>query len=601
MDSQTTLLLMIIGMLSTLCQLFGWWLRIPSILFLLITGIVLGPLTGFFNPDELFGDLMFPIVSLAVSVILFEGSLTLKFNQINDQKRYFLRFIGLGGLITWLGISLAAHWVLTIDWSLSALIGAMLVVTGPTVIMPMLQAVRPHNNVAQLLKWEGIILDPLGALLAVLVFDFIASGQGQGLWFHSLAYFSQMFITGSLIGFISGCLLSELILSYLLPKFLMNIVVLNVVLAVFVLANHCYPETGLLAVTVMGLTIANRKDIDLTSILDFKETLSTLLISNLFIILAARLSFSSLGPVVIPSLVLFCLMQFVVRPFKVIATTMDSNLDFAHKILVSWIAPRGIIAAAIATLFEIKLGDMGYKHVEFITPLIFLIIVYSVLLPSLTAGVLAKALKVSDPEPSGILIVGANCLARAIATIFKKHGVSVVLADSSWDDISAARFDGLTTYYGNPVSEHADYNLNLLGIGSLLTITSNAELGVIAGLRFSSDFGKKNIYYLQTQQEQLSHDKYLVSRQHRGYQLFNEQITYEELSLLLQQGGELRSTVLSEQFDYDAYIKINTHHYIPLFAFDPKDKLFIFSTRRSVKPTTGWTIVSVHAMKVGAS
>ncbi len=601
MDTKITVFIILIGILSTLCQLLGWWFRIPSILFLLITGALLGPLTGFLDPDKLFGDLMFPLISLAVSVILFEGSLALKFNQISDQKNYFLKFIGLGGLVTWFGVSVTTHVVLGADWSLCALIGAMLVVTGPTVIVPMLQAVRPHDNVAQMLRWEGIILDPLGALLAVLVFDFITSGQGQGLWLHSIIYFIKMFITGASIGFISGFLLSELILRYLLPKSLTNIVVLNSVLAVFVIANLCYLETGLLAVTVMGLTLTNRKDIDLTSVLDFKETLSTLLISSLFIVLAARLSFSSLEPMLIPSLVIFTIMQFIIRPFKVMTTTIGSNLNFSHKILLSWIAPRGIIAAAIATLFQMKLSEMGYQHIEFITPLIFLIIVYSVLLPSCTATFLAKFLNVSDPEPNGILIIGANLLARTIAGILTKHNVSVILADSSWDDISTARLEGLTTYYGNPVSEHADFNLNLLGIGKLLAITSNTELGVLAGLRFGSEFGKKNIYYLQTEQEKISNDKYFVAKYHRGFMLFDENVTYEELTLLLQQGGEIRSTILSEQFDYEAYLKINTHQFIPLFVLDSKNKLYVFAKGHTVIPTVGWTIIAAHTKKIIAS
>lgn len=597
MDAKITAVLMSIGLLSTLCQLLAWWFRIPSILFLLIAGVLLGPITGIFDPDQLFGDLMFPIVSLAVSVILFEGSLTLKFNQITEQRHYISNFIILGTLITWVGIGLAVHFILHVDWSLCALIGAILVVTGPTVIIPMLRAVRPHNDVAQMLKWEGIILDPFGAILAVLVFDFITSGQGQGVWLHSIVYFIKMFVTGTLIGFVSGMLLSEFMLRIFLPKFLLNIVVLNFVLAVFVVANYFYSETGLLAVTVMGLTLTNRKGVDLGSVLDFKETLSALLLSSLFIVLAARLNLANLKPMIIPSLIIFIFMQFVIRPFKVLVTTIGSKLDFAHKVLVAWIGPRGIIAAAIASLFEIKLTEMGYQNIAFMTPLVFLIIIYSVLLPSVTATFFARLLKASDPEPNGILMIGANYLARTIAAILKKQNLSVVLADSSWEDISAARLAGLATYYGNPVSEHADYNLSLLGVGKLLAVTPNTELGVLAGLRFSTEFGKKNIYYLQTKHEKLSNEKYLVAKEHRGSMLFGENITYEGLTAVLEKGGEIRSTILTQQFDYETFVKTNTHHYIPLFALDTKNKLHTFAHGASVKPAVGWTIVAAHTEK----
>ena len=216
------------------------------------------------------------------------------------------------------------------------------------------------------------------------------------------------------------------------------------------------------------------------------------------------------------------------------------------------------------------------------------------LLPSLTATLLARILKVSDPEPNGILMVGASYLARLIAAILKMQKLPVVLADASWEDISAARLAGLSTYYGNPVSEHADYNLNLLGIGKLLAITPNTELGVLAGLRFSTEFGKKNIYYLQTKQEKLTHEKYLIAKQHRGSMLFGEDVTYEGLTTILEKGGEIRSTILTEQFDYETFVKTNTHHYIPLFAFDTKNKLHIFTGGSSIKPAVGWTIVAVH-------
>jgi NhaP-type Na+/H+ or K+/H+ antiporter len=563
----------------------------------LVTGIILGPVTGFFNPDQFFGPLLFPLISLAVAVILFEGSLTLKFSEIRGQHRYILRFIFVGGAITWLGISFTTHAILHIDWSLSALIGAMLVVTGPTVIIPMLRSIRPQSNIAQMLRWEGIISDPFGALLAVLVFEVIASNQLQDQWLHTVLYFIKMVVSGTSLGLVSGVILSQVLSRHWLPNFLINIVVLNSVLGVFVLANLCYSETGLLAVTVMGLTLANYKTIDLSSILDFKETLSTLLISNIFIVLAARLNFASLLPILIPTLLLFLVMQFVIRPAKVMLTTIGSNLEFRQKLFLSWIAPRGIVAAAIISLFEIKLTNMGFPGANILTPLVFIIIVLSVVLPSFTGTLLAKFLKVNQPDANGVLIIGANFVAREIAKILIKNNVYVLLADSNWVDISEARLEGLTTFYGNPVSEHADYNLSLMGIGRLLSITPNIELGVLAGLRFRKEFGKKEIYYLQTEQEKTSKQKYLVAKQHRGTMLFNQDITYEELERIMRGGSDTRSTSLSEVFDNESYAAMNKHRYIPIFAFNSRHNLVIFTSQKPVKPEAGWTIIAIHPME----
>ncbi len=591
MNEQILVTLMMIGFLSTMSQLVAWWVKIPSILFLLLAGIIAGPITGYLSPDKLFGDLLFPVVALAVAIILFEGSLTLKFSQIKGHGKSVLIFIFCGAIITWTGVTATAHYLLSLDWHLSALIGAILIVTGPTVIMPILRAVHPTAKIANMLKWEGIIIDPFGALFAILVFDLIISGQDRDL-FDTFMAFIQMIGVGAAVGFAGGYILAEVLRRHWLPDFLINILVLNSVLLLFVISDSIYHETGLLTVTIMGLYLGNAKHVDLEEILSFKETMSTLLISGLFIVLGARVTLAALTPVITSAIILFIMMQFLIRPIKVFATTYKSSLTWQEKAFISWVAPRGIVAAAIASLFEIRLIQMGYPGAEIITPLIFLIILFTVIIPSLTAGILAKFLNVAAPE-TGILMLGASQVGRKVAKILEKHDIQVTLADTSWENISSARLDGLTTYYGNPTSEYADFNLNTIGIGKLLSITPNTELSVIAGLRFSKEFGKKNIFYLQTGHESNLDEKYRISKQHRGTMLFTENLTYQKLNGYLDEGAEIRSTTLSDKFSYEDYTNKNKGQIIPLFAFDGKDKLHLFAVDKEVKPKHNWTILSL--------
>jgi len=593
MDNFITLSIVVICVVSMLCQGIAWYLRIPSILFLLISGIILGPVTGFLVPDKLLGDLLFPTISLSVAIILFEGSLTLNFNKISEQRKNVIKFISIGGIITFIGVSLSAHYIFNINYSMSFLLGAILIVTGPTVIGPMLTAIRPSNKVCQLLKWEGMILDPFGAILTVLVFDVVIRTQSEHLLISAIFYFLKLTIVGGVIGYIFGYLLSKALIKHLIPKFLINIVVLNFVLLSFMISNAIYHETGLLAVTVMGLTLANFKNLDLKEILEFKETLSTLLLSSLFILLAARINLSNLYYVMFPATIIFCLMQFLIRPIKVFLTTRKSELNFGDKLMLAWIAPRGIVAAAIASLFELKLKRMGYNDASFLSPVVFLIISYSVILPSFTGKFFAKLIGANRSDSNGILIIGANALSRKIAEIIQKRNYYVLIADYNWDEISTARMNGLKTFFGNPLSEHAEYNLSLLDLGKMMAITPNTELAVLSGVHFKREIEKNEIYYLQTAKEKNIAEKNKIADSHKGKKLFGDNITYEKLLSLLNSTHEIRSTCITNKYTFEDYLTSNKETIIPLFAFDTKNKLVLFSANNKISPDDGWTIVSM--------
>jgi len=582
-----------IGVLGIACQWLAWWARQPAILFLLLCGMIVGPVTGLLKPDDLFGELLFPIVSLSVAVILFEGSLTLKLDEIRGLGSVVRNLITVGVLITWLITAVATHILIGFPYELSFLFGAVVVVTGPTVIMPILRTVRPNAKIANILRWEGIVIDPLGALLAVLVFDFIISSQADNALEIISLVFGRIVLVGATSGALAAFLLGEILRRHLIPEYLRNVLSLTLVFAVYAGADHLAHESGLLAVTVMGMVLANLKDTDIDDILDFKESLSILLISGLFIILAARVEFYQFKEIAWHALGVLAVMMFLARPIAVWVSTFSSDLKPKEKLLISWIGPKGIVAAAVASLFAIRLEAEGYPEASLLVPLTFFIIIGTVVLQSATAKYIAHWLGVREPPPTGLLIVGAGNVARAIGKVLQESEINVILTDSNWENISQARMDGLNTYYGNPTSEHADRNLDLTGIGKMLAMTGNANQNALASLRFKSEFGVKKIFELKTNRERIISEKHSLSTRHRGPQLFNDNITYGQIASLLRQGAEIKSTQLSDEYDYDAYMRNLTRQLIPLFAIDQRDRLHIITADQKIAPKSGWSIISL--------
>lgn len=595
MHTDALIAISVIGIVATLCQWFAWWVKLPAIVFLLLAGLVLGPLMGWLNPDDLFGDLLFPFVSLSVAIILFEGALTLRFHEIKGLQQVVRNMLTFGVVIIWAIIAIATHYLLDFTWELSLLFGAIMVVTGPTVIVPMLRTVRPNAAISNILKWEGIAIDPIGAILAVLVFEFILSGLGQGhypTFSHTLLAFSKTIAIGTAIGAIAGYLLGLVLRHHLLPEYLHNVATLTLVFATFALANHLSEESGLLTVTVMGIWLANMKGFSMENILDFKESLSVLLISGLFILLAARLNFDQFTALGWGGIGVFLIIQFIARPVKVFACTWRSDLSWQEKSLISWIGPRGIVAAAVSALFALRLEEIGFPNAELLVPLAFTIIIGTVFLQGATAKILANQLGVAEPESKGFLIIGANPVARMLAKALNDHGFRARLTDTSWTNASTARMEGLDTYYGNAVSEHADRHLDLVGLGHVLTLTPQNEFNALAGLRYRTEFGNQHIFTISTDRDKEGESN-RKRAQHDAKVLFDEDINFAKLASYISKGAIVKQTKLGESFDYEAYQAQYGKNAIPLFALDNKDRLHFFTDIASFKPTEDWTIVAL--------
>ncbi|MCR9634999.1 cation:proton antiporter [Vibrio alginolyticus] len=585
------LVLSAVGVIGLGCQWLAWRLRLPAILFLLLAGLIVGPFMQWLNPDEILGNLLFPLVSLAVAVILFEGSLTLNFKEIRGVSGSVWSIVSIGAIISWAATSIATHYFLGFTWELAMLFGSLTVVTGPTVIVPLLRTVRPNSTLANILRWEGILIDPLGALFVVMVYEFIVSHSA----INSVEVFGTIIAVGVMLGAASGYAVATIMRRSWLPEYLQPFAVLMVVLGVFSVSNHIESEAGLLTVTVMGMWLANAKDINIQQILHFKEHLTILLITGLFIFLAARISLDDFAALGSGALLLFVFMQLVSRPLSIFLSTFRSNLRLKDKLFLSWVAPRGIVAASISSLFAIKLTEYGIDEAILLVPMTFMVIIGTVVLQSATARPVALTLGVAEPAPRGFLLIGANRVAREIGQALSRYDRRVLMTDSNWEYISQVRMLGLDYYYGNPISSHADDNLNLIGIGQVVALTPDQHFNIMACMQFVDEFGEDKVHCLQkVKTNSNGSEKHSVAQEYHGKLLMGGNVSYTQLASMLSRGAEVKHTKLSDNFTYQDYL---AHHkgssVVPLFHVEEKGKIQFCDDPEQFEPTTTSTIVSL--------
>lgn len=586
--------LTIIVFAGILAHWLAWRLRLPSILLLLIFGILAGPVFGFFQPDALFGELLFPLVSLAVAVILFEGGLTLKFAELRGTGGPVVRnMVSIGILITWAVVATAAYFIL--DWpsGLAVLFGAIMVVTGPTVILPILRHVKPKGQINSILKWEGILNDPIGAMLAVLVFEGVwVAGPGKALGVVVWGL-TKTLVLGSLLGLAGAAVVVIFMHRNWVPDFLHNSFTLMLVVCTFTISNVLQHESGLFTVTLMGIALANQKWVPVKHIIEFKENLRVLLIATLFIILAARLDMENLASLGVTSLIFLGVVMFVARPMAVIASSFGSGLSWQERVFLSWLAPRGIVAAAVSALFALRLEAREYPQAEQLVPVTFLIIIGTIAIQGWSALHIARWLGLAQENPQGSLIIGAHRWSISLAQALQKAGFKVILVDTNWNNITAARLQGLPTFYGNILSENIVDDLDLDGIGRLLAVTPNDEVNSLAALHFADIFGAQNVYQLATVPASSTTRRSSISSRLRGQILFDKDITHSDISGRMEQGATIKLTSLTNEFTFDSYCTLYGDKALPLFLVRKDGTLGVFSSADTLDPKPGQAIIGL--------
>lgn len=568
----TALLLSGVVGLGIAAQWLAWYLKQPSILFLLLIGIFVGPVMGYFDPDAVLGDLLFPFISLGVAIILFEGSLTLEFEEIKQHGKVVQMLVSLGVVITIAVVALSTYLLFDVDPLIALLFGSLVCVTGPTVIMPLLRSVRPNKTISNILKWEGIIIDPVGAIAVVLVYEYIISG-GEA---NSIFLFAEIVIIASIIGMFGAFVLANLIKRHMIPEFLHNVFTLAFVLLLFSLSNHLEHESGLLAVTVMGVALANWKGFPRAQILEFNESLTVLLISVLFIVLAARVELDSLLSVGFSGLVLLAIVMFIARPLSVWASAMGSNLKTSEKMMISWIGPRGIVAAAISSLFAIRLQEYDIQGVELLVPLVFMVIIGTVLIQGLGSKMVGNLLGVREPASNGVLVVGSNSVALKVAESLQDQGFDVLVAHNNYTNIAKARMAGLRTYFGNPTSDHADRHLDLIGIGHLFAMSTDKEMNTLSELHYRHEFGEQKIYRLKFSEDKSKNEREKKRSHFKSRWLFGKDVTYTKMASMLSKKARIKITNITDSYSYNQY-RADNKQFVPLYTIDKEGHLHVIT------------------------
>ena len=567
--------IIVIGLLA---QWIAWRMKIPAIFPLIILGLIMGPLSTLFldekwiDPENIFaGKTMYYFVSLSVGVILFEGGLTLKFKEVRQLAGVVRNLLIVGPIVMGIGGALAAHYFLEMDYRVGLLFGSLIIVTGPTVIAPILRSVRPKKNISTILKWEGIAIDPIGALVAVLVYEllfFSTMGVGgdhsMGLTQVALKTFFFTLCVGTFFGLLSGWTLHTLLKRNLIPHFLINVLSLGFVIFAFAGADTLQAESGLLSVTVMGILLANIKTPNLDKILDFKESLTVILISVLFIILSTKISMEDLRLLEINSLYIFLVVVFVLRPLVVLISSWRSDLNWREKAFVAWIGPKGIVAAAVASLFslylmsdKISLPNSLREDVELLVPLTFMIILGTVTLNGLSAKFVARILGLVQDVKNGVVIVGANEGSISIAKYLEKHYISNTLIDLSKENIRQARAASLNVLEKNILSD--DDDLEFDDVGHLLALTSSNDVNIFACRKLKSTFGESNVYRLITVNE-IKFDA--LSRPNNI--LFSDDSDYIKLIELVRKYPKVQEIEITSENHLKSLITCDKESYLPI-------------------------------------
>lgn len=540
----------LVGALGVGSQWLAWRLNMPAIVLMLVAGVLVGPVLGVFDPARDIGPLMQPMIQIAVAIILFEGGLTLNFHQLRDAATGVKRLVFVGAPLGWLTSSLALHYVAGLGWEASTVFGGIMVVTGPTVIAPLLRQARLARRPAALLQWEAIVNDPIGALAAVLAFEVvlvlnIVTDAGSAV---------QDLIDGmavaSLLGAFGGLGLAFGFRRGWVPEFMKVPVLFCVLLAVFAVSDGVLHESGLLAVTIMGIVIANARLASYEELRRFKEHATVLLVSGVFILLAASLDFSALAALDISAILFVLSIVLLARPVTVFISLIGTGIPWREQILVAFTGPRGVVLVAVAGLFGERLNELGIPDGALIAPLAFLLVSFTVVLHGFTLTPFARLLGLTGAAKPGVIIVGGSNWTTQLAIALKKADVSVLVADPNHGHLSAARHAGIETFSGDILSEAAEHRLEFVSYATIVAATDNDAYNTLVATDLAPEFGRDNTF--QVAREKNDSARHALPRT-LGGKLFGPDMTFAAYAGLVREGWTFRITRLTEEYTFEQW------------------------------------------------
>ncbi len=595
--SDPILKIILILSLGITAQWLAWRLGVPSILFLLAAGFIVGPTLDIVHPDQILGKLLFPLVSAAVAILIFEGALNLKYTELRKKGTIVRNLLSVGVLVTWLACALAAHLLLGFGLPLALLLGAILTVTGPTVIAPLLRSLRISPNLATILRWEGIIVDPIGVILAVLTYEafFVSHQSSVSIWSSMLTLLSMVAI-GLVLGFLSAHILLQLFHHEKVPEFLQSPSTLVTLLAMFSISNHIQNESGLLTVTVMGLVMANQKYVAIQKITEFKETLQVLLIAGLFVVLSARIDRGSLNQINSQTITFVLVVLFLVRPMAVLLSCIGTKrLKWREIIFLCATSPRGIVAAALSSLLALELSKLNYPESEQLVTIVFTVIVASCMVTALCTKPLAHLLGLTIGEPRGLIFLGAHHWARELAILLQRHEIPLTLIDTNSYNAYMGRLLNLEVIHTNILAEENLQRLDLSNTKQLLALTSNDEVNSLAAISFQNILGAKNTYQLRVfDSEDKKNGKAHQSHSLGNKQFFAKKLSFAQISSLYTEGWRFYSIAITNDFSYEDLLAQHQDLFYPLMIHRNKKIIFYDNSKPSLPERGDDVIILSH-------
>ncbi|MEM7568261.1 MAG: sodium:proton antiporter [Pseudomonadota bacterium] len=573
-------ILALVGVLGIGSQWLAWRFNFPAIVLMSVAGIVAGPFLGLLQPQEDFGAFLRPMVSVAVAIILFEGGLSLNLKEISGVGRSVRRMVFPGVAFAWGLGSLAGHYAAGLSWPVAILFAGLLVVTGPTVIVPLLRQANLTARPRTVLKWEGIINDPIGALLAVLVFEYVVSAAEGGGIGQTLGLLAFACVVAVAIGVLMGIAVAYVFPRGLVPEFLKSPALFTAVLLCFGVAESIEHETGLLAVTAMGIYLANARIASLPELRRFKENMTIILVSGVFVILCASLKMADFYSADWRMLAFVLTTLFLVRPIGVFLSTIGTELSFKERLLIGWVAPRGIVAVALSGLFALRLQEIGYADAARLVPLTFAIVFATVVAHGFSVKPLARALGVAASSRPGVLIVGSSRWSVALAQLLEELGAKCLIADTSWHRLRPARQAGVATYYGEILAEATEHHVDTEAYGALLAVTGNEAYNALVCREFAHEIGRTAVYQLGQTEEDHPHG---IGFTVRGQTLFRSGAALDELQRRQFAGWRFQKTKLTEEFGSEQYLAAK-HDDAEVLLVIKKTGRLAFSTSKGGRP-----------------
>jgi len=565
-------------------------LRLPAIVILIAAGLLLGPVTGLVS-FEVEQKVLAELIGLGVAIILFEGGMALKLGEARRVGHGIFRLTVISPPLAVVLGAAAGHYIAGLSWPVAIVLAAILVVTGPTVITPLLQQAGLNKRPASLLKWEGIVNDPVGVLLAVLAFQFFTLADGD--WSGIATSLALAIGVAAVLGGLGGWAIGRLFRFGFIPAHLKAPLLMVLVLLVFWLSNQVQYEAGLLSVTLMGLVLGNMELVERGPLREFKEHLTLILVSVLFIVIPTQLSLDDLAVIDGRALLFAAAVLLLVRPLTIFLATLGADMQRGDRVILAWIAPRGIVAAATAGLFGPALVSAGHTDANALLPLVFLIIGLTVIAHGLSLAPLARRLGLAAEAENGLLIVGANPWTLALASKLKSLEVPVLVSDGDYQNLKAFRMEGIRSYYGELLSEHAERELEEEDLSHLLAATSNHYYNALVCQAQGAEFGHHRTFQLAACHEGGEDDRRLSIAQ-RGYFALEPALGLQQLEARLDQGWCLQHSTLRDGFDKEALEKKLgklDEDWVIVAELSPSGGLHLHSEERETTATEGWTLI----------